>query len=65
VTADSEVREGYNRVIKSRLQKKLEVSVNLELPVPQLQLQEGLKSTTSKAIAYSNNFHSPLPQVCI
>jgi|GEM_PF-4681929 len=33
VTANSEVREGYDRVIKSRLQKKLEVFVNLELPV--------------------------------
>jgi len=42
VTANSEVREGYNQVIKSRLQKKLEVFVNLELSVPRLQSQEGL-----------------------
>ena len=33
MTADSEVSGGYSRVIKSRLQKKLDVFVNQELPV--------------------------------
>ena len=33
LTANSEISEGYNRVIKSRLQKKLEVFVNQELPI--------------------------------
>lgn len=65
VTANSEVREGYNQVIKSRLQKKLEVFVNLELSVPRLQSQEGLKSITSKAIVYPHNFYSRLPQFYI
>jgi hypothetical protein len=31
--ANSEVSGGYSRVIKSRLQKKLEVFVNQELPI--------------------------------
>jgi hypothetical protein len=31
--ANSEVSEGYSRIIKSRLQKKLEVFVNQELPI--------------------------------
>ena len=33
LTANSEVSGGYSRVIKCRLQKKLEVFVNQELPV--------------------------------
>lgn len=33
LTANSEVSGGYGRVIKSRLQKKLEVFVNQELPI--------------------------------
>ncbi len=33
MTANSEISEGYSRVIKSRLQKKLEVFVNQELPI--------------------------------
>ena len=33
MTANSEVSEGYSRVIKSRLQKKIEVFVNQELPI--------------------------------
>ena len=33
LTAKSEIRGGYSRVIKSRLQKKLEVFVNQELPI--------------------------------
>ena len=33
MTANSEIRGGYSRVIKSRLQKKLEVFVNQELPI--------------------------------
>jgi hypothetical protein len=31
--ANSEVSGGYSRVIKSRLQKKIEVFVNQELPI--------------------------------
>jgi hypothetical protein len=33
LTANSEISEDYNRVIKSRLQKKLSVFVNQELPI--------------------------------
>jgi hypothetical protein len=33
LTASSEVSGGYSRVIKSRLQKKLEMFVNQELPI--------------------------------
>jgi hypothetical protein len=33
LTASSEINGGYSRVIKSRLQKKLEVFVNQELPI--------------------------------
>jgi hypothetical protein len=33
LTANSEISGGYSRVIKSRLQKKLEVFVNQELPI--------------------------------
>ena len=33
LTANSEISEDYSRVIKSRLQKKLSVFVNQELPI--------------------------------
>jgi hypothetical protein len=33
LTGNSEIRGSYSRVIKSRLQKKLEVFVNQELPI--------------------------------
>ena len=33
MTANSEISGGYSRAIKSRIQKKLEVFVNQELPI--------------------------------